>query len=120
MAVDLSLDERLSAERLRELERDPEALAALVREQLELALAARTPNQLEGVKQGPTSSKAQLMRPKLLELRGRVDALVVAQRQLLEDMAIQELDGQRQQAENYLIEARFAVARLYDTDEVAN
>ena len=35
-------------------------------------------------------------------------------------MAIQELDGQRQQAENYLIEARFAVARLYDTDEVAN
>ena len=120
VAVDLSLDERLSAERLRELERDPEALAALVREQLELALAARTPNQLEGVKQGPTSSKAQLMRPKLLELRGRVDALVVAQRQLLEDMAIQELDGQRQQAENYLIEARFAVARLYDTDEVAN
>ena len=120
VAMDLSMDEQLSAERLRELENDPEATAALVRQQLELALAARAPQQLEGVREAPVSSKAQLTRPQLLALRARVDELVVAQRKLLEVMALQELDGQRAQAENYLVEARFAVARLYDTDEVAN
>lgn len=120
IAMDLSMDEQLSAERLRELEKDPEATAQLVRKQLELALAARAPRQLEGVRDAPTSSKAQLLRPQLLQLRARTDELVVAQRQLLEDMAVQELDGQRKQAENYLVEARFAVARLYDTNEVSN
>ena len=120
IAMDLSMDEQLSAERLRELEKDPEATAQLVRKQLELALAARAPRQLEGVREAPTSSKAQLLRPQLLQLRARTDELVVAQRQLLEDMAVQELDGQRKQAENYLVEARFAVARLYDTNEVSN
>lgn len=120
VAMELALDEQLAAERLRDLEDDPEAMAELVREQLELALAARSPQQLEGVREAPSSSKAQLLRPQLLELRGRVDQLVVAQRQLLETMAVQELDGQRQQAENYLVEARFAVARIYDTNEVAN
>ena len=120
IAMDLSMDEQLSAERLRELEKDPEATAQLVRKQLELALAARAPRQLEGVREAPSSSKAQLLRPQLLQLRARTDELVVAQRQLLEDMAVQELDGQRKQAENYLVEARFAVARLYDTNEVSN
>ena len=120
VAMELALDEQMAAERLRELEQDPEKMAALVREQLELALAARTPSTLEGVREAPASGKAQQMRPQLLGLRARVDELVVAQRQLLEDMAIQELDGQRAQAENYLVEARFAVARIYDTSEAAN
>ena len=36
------------------------------------------------------------------------------QSKLLQDMALVNLDGQKQQIERYLIEARFALARLYD------
>ena len=118
--VDLAFDENLSLEELRALENDPERAAKLVRQQLELALAARAPSRLKDQRSHPASSKAQALRPQLLDMRARIDELIVAQRELLEVMALQELDGQKRQAENYLVEARFAVARLYDNGVVAN
>lgn len=118
--MDLAFDENLSLEELRALENDPERAAKLVRQQLELALAARAPSTLTGQRSHPTSNKAQALRPQLLEMRARIDKLIVAQRDLLEIMALQELDGQKRQAENYLVEARFAVARLYDNGVTSN
>jgi tetratricopeptide (TPR) repeat protein len=47
-------------------------------------------------------------------LREQLTAAGADQAQLLQDMATRELEGQRQQIERYLIEARFALARLYD------
>src|SRR3546814_5136934 len=47
-------------------------------------------------------------------LREQLTIAGTEQAQLLQDMAIHELEGQRQQSERYLIEARSAVARLYD------
>lgn len=47
-------------------------------------------------------------------LREQLTAAGADQAQLLQDMATHELEGQRQQIERYLIEARFALARLYD------
>ncbi|HEY9546689.1 MAG TPA: hypothetical protein VIR56_11825 [Solimonas sp.] len=47
-------------------------------------------------------------------LREQLTIAGTEQAQLLQDMAIHELEGQRQQIERYLIEARFALARLYD------
>lgn len=47
-------------------------------------------------------------------LREQLTAAGTDQAQLLQDMATRELEGQRQQIERYLIEARFALARLYD------
>ena len=47
-------------------------------------------------------------------LRERVSAAAVAQRKLLEDTAIAELRRQQHQAEGYLVQARFTVARIND------
>ncbi|NGY03713.1 tetratricopeptide repeat protein [Solimonas terrae] len=47
-------------------------------------------------------------------LREQLTAAGADQAQLLQDMSMHELEGQRQQIERYLIEARFALARLYD------
>ena len=54
-------------------------------------------------------------------LRARADSLLPIlndlgdqQAKLMQDMAIKELEGQKKAIEKYLVEARFALARLYD------
>jgi hypothetical protein len=47
-------------------------------------------------------------------LRAQLTAAGNEQARLLQEMALIELDGQKRQIERYLIEARFALARLYD------
>jgi tetratricopeptide (TPR) repeat protein len=58
--------------------------------------------------------KLQAMRARLDALRPLVDSAYAEQGRLLQDMAATELEGQKKQIEKYLVEARFALARLYD------
>jgi tetratricopeptide (TPR) repeat protein len=58
--------------------------------------------------------RAQQLQTRIDNLRSQLTQAGADQAGLLQDMAIQELAGQREQIERYLIEARFALARLYD------
>ena len=58
--------------------------------------------------------KLQSMRTRLEALRPIITSAYAEQGRQLQDMAAAELDGQKRQIEKYLVEARFALARLYD------
>lgn len=61
--------------------------------------------------------RVNVLRSRLNNLHQQLSATATQQAGLLEAMAMQELDGQRRQIERYLIEARFALARLYDRQQ---
>lgn len=75
---------------------------------LQLQLAA-TPARFNG-----PAERARAAQQRLADLRRQLATSAEAQSQLLQDMALTDLDRQKQQIERYLIEARFALARLYD------
>jgi tetratricopeptide (TPR) repeat protein len=57
------------------------------------------------------------LKTRVNNLRDQLAAAGGDQSRLLQDMATQELEGQRKQIERYLVEARFALARLYDRQQ---
>ncbi len=58
--------------------------------------------------------RAQNLKKRMETLRGLADQIGTEQDALLKAIAVRELAGQQRQIEKYLIEARFALARLYD------
>ncbi|MGB0218139.1 MAG: tetratricopeptide repeat protein [Sinimarinibacterium flocculans] len=62
---------------------------------------------------GP-AERARAAQQRLADLSRQLAVAGDEQSKLLQDMALVNLDGQKQQIERYLIEARFALARLYD------
>ncbi|QHS09227.1 lipopolysaccharide assembly protein LapB [Sinimarinibacterium sp. NLF-5-8] len=62
---------------------------------------------------GP-AERARVAQQRIANLRQQLTLLERDHAQLLQDMALTELEGQKRQIELYLIEARFALARLYD------
>jgi len=58
--------------------------------------------------------KAEALKPRLLDLQKSLAEASDAQGKILQTLAINELTGQKKQIEKYLVEARFALARLYD------
>ena len=81
-----------------------------------------SPTQLASAATAATdATESHAYDPRVEELRGRIDVLRLraqaegdAQRQQLEDIAIAKLRRQKQQTEQYLAEARFVLARIYD------
>jgi len=65
---------------------------------------------------GPVE-RARAAQQRIVNLRQQLDVAGDAQSKLLQDMAVAELSGQKQQIERYLVEARFALARLYDRQQ---
>lgn len=61
------------------------------------------------------ASPVQELRTRLEKLAPRITQNSVAQNQLLEAISLKELAGQQEQIEKYLTEARFSVARIYDS-----
>lgn len=58
--------------------------------------------------------RARAAQQRLASLREQMALVGGEQSKLLQDMALTELEGQKRQIERYLVEARFALARLYD------
>lgn len=56
------------------------------------------------------------LKARILTLRPQLRIASDAQRKLLENLARDELAKQRRRAEKYLVEARFALARIYDRE----
>lgn len=71
--------------------------------------ATAPPARFEG-----TVEKLKPLRARLEGLKPRITAAASAQSDLLENVSVAELGGQKQVIERYLTEARFAVARIYD------
>ncbi|MEW6167143.1 MAG: tetratricopeptide repeat protein [Pseudomonadota bacterium] len=58
--------------------------------------------------------RARTAQQRITDLREPLKVAAAEQAKLLEDLALTELVGQQEQIERYLVEARFALARLYD------
>ncbi len=58
--------------------------------------------------------RLQATKARLAALRPVVESAYAEQSRQLQEMAAAELEGQKKQIEKYLVEARFALARLYD------
>lgn len=84
----------------------PPPAAVQVTAQLRLAT---TPAQFSG-----TQDTVDALRKRAGNLRQALADAGAAQARLLQDMSTTELEDQKRQIERYLIEARFALARLYD------
>jgi tetratricopeptide (TPR) repeat protein len=67
------------------------------------------PSRFNGVREQSSSLNARIG-----DLREQLAQAGAEQARLLQDMSVAELQGQQRQIERYLVEARFALARLYD------
>jgi hypothetical protein len=52
--------------------------------------------------------------PQISNLRDRVDVAMATQRAFLQDVAVDELQAQKQRLDTYTVQARFALAAIYD------
>jgi hypothetical protein len=52
--------------------------------------------------------------PKINEMRDRVDVSMAMQRAFLQTIAVDELQAQKQRLDTYTVQARFALAAIYD------
>lgn len=82
--------------------------SALAKAPVELSLADAPP-----AFDGP-SEKLAVTVPDIDRLRPLLSDIGTAQAAWLRDLGVKELEGQKQQLEKYLLEARFSMARIYD------
>lgn len=75
---------------------------------LQLRLASAPPR-FNGVRE-----RSEQLRLRLSALRGLIDDAANEQADVLKDIALKELAGQKKTVEKYLVESRFALARIYE------
>ena len=75
----------------------------------QIELASGTPAHIEG-----DSEKVEALKSRLGALQKSLADANEQQNKILQTLAINELTGQKKMIEKYLVEARFALARLYD------
>jgi hypothetical protein len=63
---------------------------------------------------GNFAQRVDALQARLEALRARLDAAGHAQEQLLANIAVDELQAQRQRIADYEVQARFALATIYD------
>jgi tetratricopeptide (TPR) repeat protein len=54
------------------------------------------------------------LRPRVLGLQGSAQAALLEQQLFLQDIAVEELEAQRDRLNTYMVQARFALASIYD------
>lgn len=60
-------------------------------------------------------SRISTQKSAIRELRGRTDKAFIAQGDLLQQLAINELEAQKKRIDTYIVQARFALAQTYDS-----
>jgi hypothetical protein len=63
---------------------------------------------------GELSARVGTLRPRVLAMQGQAQAALVKQRDFLQGVAIDELKAQRDRLNTYMLQARFALASIYD------
>jgi hypothetical protein len=104
-----SYRDRLYQQR-RELKALDEALAEANRRWLRVAQARQT----APTTTGDFATRIAALQARMLALRGKLGDASTAQGKLLADIAVAELETQKQRIADYEVQARFAVATIYD------
>src|SRR5690606_32232163 len=68
---------------------------------------------------GAQSARIASLRPRVAALQARAGELLAAQRAHLVDIAVRELTARRERLDTYRVQARFALASVYDRASVA-
>jgi hypothetical protein len=68
---------------------------------------------------GAQSARIAALNPRVASLKARADELLDRQRAHLVEIAVRELQTQRERLDTYRVQARFALASVYDRASVA-
>ncbi len=60
------------------------------------------------------NSRVEGLSPEIDRLKARVEAAIMRQRDFMEGVAVDELQAQKQRLDTYTVQARFALAAIYD------
>ena len=63
---------------------------------------------------GALTARIEGLRPRVLGLQGTAQAALTEQQQFLQGVAVEELKAQRDRLNTYMVQARFALASIYD------
>jgi tetratricopeptide (TPR) repeat protein len=63
---------------------------------------------------GQLTARIETLRPRVLGLQGEAQAALSKQQLFLQDVAVAELEAQRERLSTYMLQARFALASIYD------
>jgi tetratricopeptide (TPR) repeat protein len=63
---------------------------------------------------GDLSARIATLRPRVLGMQGEAQAALLKQQLFLQDIAVAELEAQRDRLNTYMVQARFALASIYD------
>jgi hypothetical protein len=63
---------------------------------------------------GEFSKRIEGLSPKIRAMHGRVESAMARHRLYLQSVAVEELQAQKQRLETYTVQARFALAAIYD------
>ena len=63
---------------------------------------------------GALTARIEGLRPRVLGLQGTAQAALTKQQQFLQGIAVEELKAQRDRLNTYMVQARFALASIYD------
>ena len=107
--LDKEFKSRLSHIR-RNLSQTGEALVETQRSRRQIDESMRSEPQLFAGFNG----RVEGLSPQIDTLKTRVESAMVAQRGFMEDVAVDELRAQRQRLDTYTVQARFALAAIYD------
>lgn len=107
--LDKDFKSRLSVIR-RNLAQTGEALVDTQRARRQIDESMRTEPQLFA----NFNTRVEGLSPQIDQLKSRVESAMVRQRGFMEGIAVEELQAQRQRLETYTVQARFALAAIYD------
>ena len=101
-------------ERLYQQRRELKSLDALLADSQTLWLRVEEARRSAPTTTGDFAQRVADLQARLQGLRARLDAAAVAQEKLLAGIATDELSAQRQRIADYEVQARFALATIYD------
>jgi tetratricopeptide (TPR) repeat protein len=101
-------------ERLYQQQRELQGLDKLLAESQGLWLRVEQARSAAPTTTGDFAQRIDVLQTRLAALRARLEAAGLAQQQLLADIAVDELQAQQQRISEYAVQARFALATIYD------
>jgi hypothetical protein len=101
-------------ERLYQQRRELKSLDKLLADSQSLWLRVKEARSIAPTTTGNFAQRVDALQARLEALRARLDAAGHAQEQLLANIAVDELQAQRQRIADYEVQARFALATIYD------
>lgn len=101
-------------DRLYQQRRELRALDRALNETADRWLRVQRAREVAPTTTGDFAMRIAALQERMTALRARLEGAADSQRGLLADIAVNELDAQKQRIEDYEVQARFALATIYD------